>query len=56
MDAPDYFQFFGLDARLSLDLADLESRFTGSAGNSTRTVTRGPPRPSVSARSKPPPS
>jgi molecular chaperone HscB len=27
MDAPDYFHFFGLDARLSLDLADLENRF-----------------------------
>lgn len=27
MDAPDYFHFFGLDPRLSLDLADLENRF-----------------------------
>lgn len=27
MGAPDYFQFFGLDPRLSLDLADLENRY-----------------------------
>ncbi|MGO9097542.1 MAG: Fe-S protein assembly co-chaperone HscB [Bryobacteraceae bacterium] len=27
MDAPDYFHFFGLDPRLTLDLADLETRF-----------------------------
>jgi molecular chaperone HscB len=27
MDAPDYFQFFGLEARLSIDLPDLENRF-----------------------------
>jgi molecular chaperone HscB len=27
MDAPDYFHFFGLDPRLSLDLADLENTF-----------------------------
>lgn len=27
MDTPDYFQFFGLDRRLALDPAELESRF-----------------------------
>jgi molecular chaperone HscB len=27
MDKPDYFQFFGLEPKLTLDLRDLESRF-----------------------------
>jgi molecular chaperone HscB len=27
MDKPDYFQFFGLEPRLTLDLGDLEQRF-----------------------------
>ncbi len=27
MSAPDYFQFFGIEPKLSLDLADLEQRF-----------------------------
>lgn len=27
MDTPDYFQFFGLERKLDLDAADLESRF-----------------------------
>ncbi len=27
MDRPDYFQFFGLERKLALDAADLESRF-----------------------------